>query len=52
MNPPTLTMPVAVPIRCAGLNVRAKSKPIMDPGPPMASTTTRPASSHRGERPG
>ncbi len=40
MNPPTLTMPVAVPIRWAGLKVRAKSKPIMEPGPPMASTTT------------
>ncbi|MDI2022123.1 hypothetical protein PJL18_02652 [Paenarthrobacter nicotinovorans] len=52
MKPPTLTIPVAVPIRCEGLNVRAKSKPIMEPGPPMASTTTKRTRSQSGARSG
>src|SRR5664280_696743 len=51
-KPPTLTMPVAVPSRLAGLNVRAKSKPIIDPGPPQASARTRTTITHQGQCPG
>ena len=52
MKPPTLTIPVAVPSRWAGLKVRAKSKPIMEPGPPTARVTTSAARSQSGARPG
>src|SRR6476469_8059729 len=51
-NPPTLTMPVALPSRVGGLNVLARSKPTMEPGPPTAVTTTRTTSTGRGARPG
>src|SRR5665648_605772 len=51
-KPPTLTRPVDVPSRSAGLNVRAKSKPMADAGPLMPSTTTSTTSSHSGLRPG
>lgn len=52
MKPPMFTMPVAVPTRIAGLKVRAKSKAIMEPGPPTASASTRAVSSGRGAGPG
>src|SRR5690242_21290047 len=51
-KPPTLTMPVALPSRVGGLNVRARSKPTSDPGPPTAVTTTSTTSSGSGARPG
>ena len=51
-NPPTLTMPVALPRRSGGLKVRAKSKPIIEPGPPRASPSTSRTSTHSGARPG
>ena len=51
-NPPMLTMPWAVPSVALGLNVRAKSNPTIDPGPPIEMTTTRTISSHSGARPG
>ena len=50
-KPPTLTTPLALPIRSAGFSVRAKSNAIIQPGPLVASTTTsRRAGS--GARPG
>ncbi len=52
MKPPVLTMPEALPMRVGGLNVRARSKPIIEPGPPMAMSTTRTTSIHSGARPG
>ena len=52
MKPPMLTMPDAVPSVARGLNVRAKSNPTIDPGPPTEMTTTRTTSSHSGARPG
>src|SRR3954463_12870724 len=51
-NPPTLTMPLAVPSRDTGANVRARSKPIIDPGPPRPVVTTSVQSSHSGASPG
>ena len=39
VNPPMLTMPEAVPSRSAGLNDRAKSKPIAEAGPYAARTS-------------
>src|SRR3954468_15729277 len=52
MKPPVLTMPEALPMRVGGLKVRATSKPIIEPGPPTAMSTTRTTSSHSGARPG
>ena len=43
-----LTIPTAVPWRWCGLNVLAKSNPIIEPGAPSASTTTSSTSNHRG----
>ena len=40
-NPPTLTTPFAAPRLRIGLKVRAKSKPISEPGPPTPMTTSR-----------
>src|SRR5450756_3177889 len=51
-NPPTLTIPLALPRRVGGLKVRARSNPTIEPGPPTASTTTRTTRSHSGARPG
>ena len=50
--PPVLTMPAALPSRDGGLKVRAKSKPIMDPGWFAPITTTSVTSSHSGACPG
>ena len=43
-----LTMPWAVPSVALGLNVRAKSKPTIEPGPPTEMTMTSSVSSHSG----
>src|SRR3954447_6932950 len=51
-KPPTLTMPLACPSRDTGANVRATSKPIIDPGPPRPVVTTSVQSSHIGASPG
>ena len=51
-KPPTLTTPLALPCRSAGFQVRAKSKPIIEPGPLVPRTTTSTTSSHSGARPG
>ena len=40
----------AVPRVARGLNVRAKSNPTIDPGPPTEITTTKTVSSHSGAR--
>ena len=47
-KPPMLTMPWAVPRVALGLNVRAKSKPTIEPGPPTEMTTISTTSSHSG----
>ena len=36
MKPPTLTSPLARPIACTGVKVRARSKPTIEAGPPVA----------------
>src|SRR5665648_1219616 len=51
-KPPTLTIPLALPRRVGGLNVRARSNPTIEPGPPTARTTTRTTRIHIGARPG
>ncbi len=52
MNPPMLMMPVAVPRVRLGLNVRAWSKPTIEPGPPMEITMINTTSNHSGAGPG
>ena len=52
VKPPMLTTPVARPSRSEGWKVRARSKPTIDPGPPIAVTTTSSTSSHSGAGPG
>ena len=45
-------IPVALASRSAGLEVRARSKPIIEAGPPAPMTWVRTASSHSGALPG
>ena len=52
MNPAWLMIPVAVPARDAGLEVRPTSKPIIDAGPPIPQTTTKSTRSANGAPPG
>ena len=47
-----LTKPWAVPRVALGLNVRAKSKPTIEPGPPTEITRISTRSSHSGARSG
>ncbi len=51
-NPPTFTIPFAEPRLRSGLKVRAKSKPISEPGPPIAMTTTSRMTLQTGGWPG
>ena len=48
-KPPTLTTPLARPEASSGVNVRARSNPIMDAGPPDAVRQTSTTSSHSGD---
>jgi hypothetical protein len=47
-----LTRPFARPIVSSGWNVRARSKPTIEAGPPAPVTQTSTTSSHSGARPG
>ena len=44
-------IPVALARRCEGFDVRPRSKPIIDAGPPTPVTTTSTTSSHSGALP-
>src|SRR3954471_23915562 len=50
-NPPWLMMPVALAIRSDGLDVRPRSKPIIEAGPPIPTITTSSTRSHSGAGP-
>src|SRR5262245_47536263 len=47
-KPPTLTNPLARPDASFGMNVRARSKPTIDAGPPVAIRQTSTTSIHIG----
>src|SRR6476646_6365904 len=47
-KPPTLTNPFARPEASFGMKVRARSKPTIDAGPPVAIRQTRTTSIHIG----
>src|SRR3954451_24488345 len=47
-KPPTLTKPLARPDASFGMNVRARSKPTIEAGPPVAIRQTRTTSIHNG----
>ena len=48
MKPPMLTTPLARPVASCGVKVRARSKPTMEAGPPVAMAKTSTTSSHSG----
>ena len=48
-NPPTFTTPFARPVASTGVNVRARSKPTIEAGPPVAMAQTRSTSNHSGD---
>ena len=47
-KPPTLTKPLARPDASTGMKVRARSKPTIDAGPPVAIRQTSTTSIHTG----
>ena len=47
-KPPTLTKPLARPDASFGMNVRARSKPTIEAGPPVAIRQTSTTSIHIG----
>ena len=52
VKPPTLTSPLARPIACTGVKERARSKPTIDAGPPLAVANAITTTSQCGGTPG
>ena len=52
VKPPTLTSPLARPIAWAGVKERARSKPTIAAGPPLAVAKAISTTSHVGAAPG
>ena len=52
VKPPTLTSPLARPIACTGVKVRARSKPTIEAGPPVAVVQAITTTIHAGAGPG
>ena len=52
VKPPMLTSPLARPVSCGGVNERARSKPTIEAGPPLAVANAITTTSHVGATPG
>ena len=52
VKPPTLTRPLARPVSCAGVKDRARSKPTIEAGPPLAVAKAITTTTQSGAAPG